>query len=56
MTLTPSLILDEIMDVVRGAIDDGLIKSIGTEAFNDAVGQLTGSDLEDFLQHLWDNL
>lgn len=48
--------ITEIIDVVRDAIEAGLIKSETVESYSDTVANLSGPALEDYLQNLWDNL
>lgn len=61
MTVTSALaggfdLLPEIVGVVRDAIKDGLITSETTHDFNLKVASLKGTDLEDYLQTLWDDI
>lgn len=47
-------LLGEVIQIVREAIEAGLITSETVEEFDDTVKELNGPDLEDYLQHLWD--
>lgn len=49
-------LLPEIVDIVRDAIGEGLITSLSPSSFEEQVNTLSGHDLEDFLQTLWDDL
>lgn len=49
-------LLPEIKEVVRDSIKDGLVTSVSIEDFDDTVAQLSGSDLENYLQTLWDEI
>lgn len=45
-----------IVLIVRDAIKDGLIKSETLKRFNHTVTTLKGTELEEYLQKLWDEL
>lgn len=49
-------LLPEIKEVVRDSIKDGLVTSVSIEDYDATVAQLTGSDLENYLQTLWDEI
>lgn len=46
----------EIVEIVRSAISSGLIKSETKDNFNDAVANLKGPALEDYIQSVWDEI
>lgn len=46
--------IGEIVDIVRDAIKDGIIRSETVETFDARIQNLSGNDLEDYLQILWD--
>lgn len=48
--------MTDIIDIVRTAISDGLIRSETVEHFDDACKALKGNDLEDYIQNLWDHI
>lgn len=48
--------MNDIIEIVRDAINASLIPSETVEHFDDAVRSLKGNDLEDYLQNLWDHL
>jgi hypothetical protein len=50
------VLVDEIVMVVRSAIEDGLITSTSLDRFDHQVGYLEGPELEEYLQDLWDRL
>ena len=47
---------DEIVRIIRDAIQDGLIRSERIKRFNYKIKNLTGQELEDYLQRLWDQI
>jgi hypothetical protein len=49
-------LMPQIKRIVRDAIQDGLIKSESLREFDRKVKTLTGTQLEDYLQELWDKL
>jgi len=49
-------LLPTIRIIVRDAIKDGLIRSVRLSEFEQQCRTLTGKDLEDYLQRLWDEL
>jgi hypothetical protein len=46
----------EIIRIVRDAIQDGLIRTERLRTFNKKIKTLKGSELEDYLQNLWDQV
>jgi len=48
--------LPELVEIVRDAIEYGLIASETVYNFNYTISQLTGPELEDYVQKLWDEL
>lgn len=48
--------MPEIIDIVRTAISDGLIRSETVEHFDDACKTLKGNALEDYIQTVWDKI
>lgn len=49
-------LMGDIVGIVRDAIEAGLIKSESLYDFDATIQELSGSELEDYLQNLWDNL
>lgn len=48
--------MPNIIRIVRDAIKDGLIKTEKLGRFNHQVKTLKGSELEDYIQKLWDEV
>jgi hypothetical protein len=48
--------MPELKEIVRDAIEYGLIASETLAEFDYNVSKLTGPELEDYLQRLWDDL
>lgn len=49
-------LMPQIKRIVRDAIQDGLIKSESLREFDRKVKTLKGTQLEDYIQKLWDEL
>lgn len=49
-------LMPQIKRIVRDAIQDGLIRSVSLREYDHKVRTLTGADLEDYIQKLWDEL
>jgi hypothetical protein len=49
-------LLPVIVEIVRDAVGEGLITSLSPSSFEDQINNLSGPELEDFLQNLWDEL
>lgn len=49
-------LLSDIISTVRDAVSAGLITTVTVEEFDEDISELTGNDLEDYIQELWDNI
>lgn len=49
-------LMPQIKRIVRDAIQDGLIRSVTLKEYDHKVRTLTGKDLENYIQKLWDEL
>ena len=49
-------LMPQIKRIVRDAIQDGLIRSVSLREYDHKVRTLTGKELEDYIQKLWDEL
>lgn len=49
-------LMPAIKRIVRDAIQDGLIRSTSIREFDSTVKRLTGKELENYIQKLWDEL
>lgn len=49
-------LLPNLAQVCREAIEAGLIETITLEDYDRDVKELSGPDLEDYIQEIWDNL
>lgn len=47
---------DEIIRIVRDAIQDGLIRTERLRTFNKKLKTLRGNELDDYIQNLWDQV
>lgn len=47
---------DEIIRIVRDAIQDGLIRTERLRTFNKKIKTLKGAELESYIQNLWDQV
>lgn len=48
-------LLPQIVQIIRDAIKDGLVRGESLRRFNRNVKNLKGPALEDYLQRLWDD-
>lgn len=48
--------LPEIVSIIRDAIKDGLIQRETLQRFDHQVQHMEGTELEAYLQDLWDNI